>query len=52
MAGPLSFPIHLTDTPLDTPAAPPTLSEHTEAILASPGWSEEQVRQLRAEKAA
>ncbi|MFN3546606.1 MAG: CaiB/BaiF CoA transferase family protein [Mesorhizobium sp.] len=43
----LGFPIKLSETPCDMRAPPPLLGEHSEAILASAGYSREEIGALR-----
>lgn len=43
----LGLPVRLSETPLPAPAAPPTLGEHTEALLAELGYSPREIRALR-----
>lgn len=42
-------PVDYSDTPTPVPAAPPSLGEHTEAILHEAGFAKEAIEALRAE---
>lgn len=48
----LGTPIKLSETPIDPRRRAPMLGEHTDAILASAGYSEDEIEQLRAAGAA
>jgi crotonobetainyl-CoA:carnitine CoA-transferase CaiB-like acyl-CoA transferase len=47
----LGFPIKLSDTPCTIRTAPPTLGEHTDAVLAALGYRESAIEELRRSKA-
>jgi crotonobetainyl-CoA:carnitine CoA-transferase CaiB-like acyl-CoA transferase len=47
----IRFPARFEATPTETPAPPPTLGEHTEAILAELGFDPEAIARLRAAEA-
>jgi len=43
----LGFPVRYSGTPLPESAAPPVLSEHSDAVLAEVGYSPEEIQRLR-----
>jgi crotonobetainyl-CoA:carnitine CoA-transferase CaiB-like acyl-CoA transferase len=47
----IGSPIKLSETPASLRSAPPTLGQHTDAVLAEIGYSREQVDELRRSKA-
>ncbi|HVO62842.1 MAG TPA: CaiB/BaiF CoA-transferase family protein [Terriglobales bacterium] len=51
LARSIANPIHMSATPVRYRCAPPLLGEHTDAILAELGSTQEEIRNLRAERA-
>jgi crotonobetainyl-CoA:carnitine CoA-transferase CaiB-like acyl-CoA transferase len=47
----VNYPVHLSETRLENPSAPPTLGEHTDAVLAELGFDAHEAARLRSEGA-